>query len=293
MQTETTESHVRHKIPRFKFGSPGSNNKSSTTTWNTLKPKPWSDKRPSSSKSNSQKIFTISPGDDCYISNVWNNGILFKICCMSPDLLSFESSKTSLLIRLLIQNLTTKEPPTNVIGHIILPKSITYRRDSFLQSTFYEHPELWILLSFLSNDYVMFGELFESIVRSLLATNIAFWYRVREQNQRKNQMELDTAIRLVEMMHKAQYIPPPLNSVGRLLPYIQSKDVGYLLFESLWKFVLENWQLCPYSDDYYMFEEQTTPSNQLIHYSERVNAIKLMIQKNILSIPELLTHFVN
>ncbi|RIB03319.1 hypothetical protein C2G38_794096 [Gigaspora rosea] len=185
------------------------------------------------------------------------------------------------------------EPPTNITGHIILPKSITYRRDAFLQSTFSEHPELWILLNFLANDYVMFEELFNSLVRSLFAMNITSWYRIREPTRRNNQVELDTAIRIVEILQKARYIPSPLNNTSRLLPYLQSKDVGYLLFESIWKFILENWQLCPYSDDYDMFE-QSTSSKQLIHYSERVNAIKLMIQKNILSIPEiLLLHTVN
>ncbi|CAG8821739.1 32133_t:CDS:2, partial [Racocetra persica] len=223
--TPNSESYIRHKIPRFKFGSSNSNNKSSiTTTWKKLKPKPWSAKKPSA--------ITNSPEHDCSISNAWNNGILLRICCMRPDLLSFESSKTSSLIRLLLRHLTTKEPPTNITGHIILPKSITHRRDTFLQSTFSEHPELWILLNF-------FGK----------------W----EQTQRTNQIELDTAIRLVEMMHKAQYIPPPLNNVSRLLLYLQPKDVGYLLFESIWKFVLENWQLCLYSDDYNMLEEQTSP----------------------------------
>ncbi|CAG8618000.1 3458_t:CDS:2 [Dentiscutata erythropus] len=274
--TSDSESYFRNKIPRFRFGASNSNSKSSITAWKTLKPKP------------------CSPERDCTISNAWNNGILFRICCMRPDLLSFESSKTSLLTRLLLNHLTTKEPPTNITGHIILPKSITYRRDTFLQSTFSEHPELWILLSFLANDYVMFEELFNSIVRSLFAMNITFWYRVREQTQKKNQIELDTAIRLVEILQKARYIPSPLKNVGCLLPHLQSKDVGYLLFESIWKFVLENRQLCPYSDDYDMFEEQTTLNNHLIHYSERVSAIKLMIQKNILSIPEILPpHLVN
>ncbi|CAG8729169.1 24506_t:CDS:10, partial [Gigaspora margarita] len=292
--TSDSESYIRHKIPRFRFGAPNSNSKSSITAWKTLKPKPWSVKKPSSSiNSNSwQKNFvmfinnsnTSSPDHDCSISNAWNN-----------DLLSFESSKTSLLTRLLLIHLTTKEPPTNITGHIILPKSITYRRDAFLQSTFSEHPELWILLNFLANDYVMFEELFNSIVRSLFAMNITSWYRIREPTRRNNQVELDTAIRLVEILQKARYIPSPLNNTSRLLPYFQSKDVGYLLFESIWKFVLENWQLCPYSDDYNMFNmfdeeqsEQSTSRKQLIHYSERVNAIKLMIQKNILSIPEIL-----
>ncbi|KAF0430095.1 integrator complex subunit 5-like [Gigaspora margarita] len=214
--TSDSESYIRHKIPRFRFGAPNSNSKSSITAWKTLKPKPWSVKKPSSSiNSNSwQKNFvmfinnsnTSSPDHDCSISNAWNNGILFRICCMRPDLLSFESSKTSLLTRLLLLHLTTKEPPTNITGHIILPKSITYRRDAFLQSTFSEHPELWILLNFLANDYVMFEELFNSIVRSLFAMNITSWYRIREPTRRNNQVELDTAIRLVEILQKVNRV---------------------------------------------------------------------------------------
>ncbi|RHZ45395.1 hypothetical protein Glove_680g48 [Diversispora epigaea] len=223
-------------------------------------------------------------------SNILSNSRIFRLSCMGPGSLSCDFGKTNKLSRLLINKLTTLEPPTSVIEHIIVPKPIPYERDNILCSKFRDCPELRLLVDFLANDHVMFRELHDNLSRSLLSINISFWHRALELNSKKYPTELDTAIGLIETMRKACYVPPPLNYIGRLLPHVSSKDVGYLLYEIIWKFVLENWQLCPYSEE---FDIDKIENNLPIGFSERIQKLKLILQKNILSMPELLSaHFV-
>ncbi|CAG8488461.1 2265_t:CDS:10 [Acaulospora morrowiae] len=294
----------KRQMQKFKYNAISRNDKSYSSTWHSIN---FNQKEAKNlggrivSSALRKKKFLIylrnsdsgnSELDSRSIYNAWSNGRLFRILCMNKDLLSYDSKKTDMLARLLIQKLTTLEPPTSVTEHIIVPKSISYSRDRFLQSRFNDYPELWLLLDFLANDYRIFGDLHDILARSLLATNISFWYRMREQNSKKYSVELDAVMRLVEAMRKAHYVPQPLDYIGRLLPYVHSKDVGYLLYEIIWKFVLENWQLCPYSNNFNIDEGIIHGNNNLFGFSDRVQKMRLILQKNILTIPEHLTHIV-
>ncbi|CAG8463934.1 115_t:CDS:10 [Diversispora eburnea] len=278
--------------PKFRYNT---NKKSYSSTWHSFNS--FNSNINHSEKSNSltrlssnslKKDFLLYLNDSIQSSsinliksNILSNGRIFRLSCMGPDSLSCDFGKTNKLSRILINKLTTLEPPTSVIEHMIVPKPIPYERDC---------PELRLLVDFLANDHVAFRELHDNLSRSLLSINISFWYRALEHSSRKYSTELDMAIGLIETMRKASYVPPPLNYIGRLLPHVFSKDVGYLLYEIIWKFVLENWQLCPYSEE---FDIDKIENNLPIGLSERIQKLKLILQKNILSMPELLSaHFV-
>ena len=74
-----------------------------------------------------------------------------------------------------------------------------------------------------------------------------------------------------------------MTEVGKVLPYLNTKDVYNILYE-VWKFVMENWQQCPYSDNF--MEQQENNKIGEINYEERVRNIRIIVQKNILKIPD-------
>src|SRR5690242_6357251 len=78
-----------------------------------------------------------------------------------------------------------------------------------------------------------------------------------------------------------------MTEVGKILPYLNTKDIYKILFE-VWKYIMENWQQCPYSDNF--MEQQENNKVGEINYDERVRNIKIIVQKNILKIPDELVH---
>ena len=63
----------------------------------------------------------------------------------------------------------------------------------------------------------------------------------------------------------------------------EAKDIYKILFE-VWKYIMENWQQCPYSDNF--MEQQENNKIGEINYEERIRNIRIIIQKNILKIPD-------
>src|SRR4051794_738015 len=74
-----------------------------------------------------------------------------------------------------------------------------------------------------------------------------------------------------------------MTEIGRVLPYLNTKDIYNMLYE-VWKFIMENWQQCPYSDNF--MEQQEKNKIGEINYEERVRNIKIIVQKNILKVPD-------
>lgn len=82
-----------------------------------------------------------------------------------------------------------------------------------------------------------------------------------------------------------------MTEVGKVLPYLNTKDIYKILFE-VWKFIMENWQQCPYSDNFMEQQEQQENNNKIgeINFEERARNIRIIVQKNILKIPDELVH---
>jgi hypothetical protein len=78
-----------------------------------------------------------------------------------------------------------------------------------------------------------------------------------------------------------------MTEVGKVLPYLNTKDIYKILFE-VWKYIMENWQQCPYSDNF--MEQQENNKIGEINFEERVRNIRIIVQKNILKIPDELVH---
>jgi hypothetical protein len=78
-----------------------------------------------------------------------------------------------------------------------------------------------------------------------------------------------------------------MTEIGKVLPYLNTKDIYKILFE-IWKFIMENWQQCPYSDNF--TEQQEKNKIGEINYEERVRNVRIIVQKNILKIPDELVH---
>ncbi|GBC10381.1 hypothetical protein RclHR1_09590004 [Rhizophagus clarus] len=231
-----------------------------------------------------------SPLDRCYISNAINTGTLIKMCCMRSDLLTFDNERANKLIRILVDKFTTIEPPTTVETHAIVPKGnrLVKSRDWILNEVFKSHPQYWILIDYLSNvNHEKYREFHDVLIRPLFAENIQFWYLTQKTNPRECSLELDAAIRLIDSMRKAGDIRHPMTEVGKVLPYLNTKDIYKILFE-IWKFIMENWQQCPYSDNF--TEQQEKNKIGEINFEERVRNIRIIVQKNILKIPEELVH---
>src|SRR5947199_10216634 len=74
-----------------------------------------------------------------------------------------------------------------------------------------------------------------------------------------------------------------MTEVGKVLQYLNAKDIYKILFE-VWKYIMENWQQCPYSDNF--MEQQENNKIGEINYEERIRNIRIIIQKNILKIPD-------
>ncbi|CAB4478408.1 unnamed protein product [Rhizophagus irregularis] len=235
-----------------------------------------------------------SPLEKRYISNAINTGTLIKMCCMRSDLLAFDNERANELIQLLTDKLTTIEPPTSVETHAIIPKGtrLVKSRDWILNEVFKSHPQYWILLDYLSNvKHEKYREFHDVLIRPLFAENIQFWYLTQKSDPRKCSLELDASIRLIDSMRKAGDIRHPMTEVGKVLPYLNTKDIYKILFE-VWKFIMENWQQCPYSDNFIEQLEQQENNNKVgeINFDERVRNIRIIIQKNILKIPDELVH---
>src|SRR6185369_641543 len=85
--------------------------------------------------------------------------------------------------------------------------------------------------------------------------------------------------------------------MGKLFPYITSSDIGYLLFECVWKFIMENRQQCPYSDDEEDIDndyvnDDDVKSNGFKNYWKRIRKLKLVVQKNIMTIPQGISNWI-
>ncbi|CAJ0747847.1 20265_t:CDS:2, partial [Entrophospora sp. SA101] len=224
----------------------------------------------------------ISENAKIFIAN--KNSRLLRCCTLKSDLLEIDKDKMNILVKIFIDEMVTVEPPTLLTDYIlIVPKPIPFERDNIIQKKFYDSPELWDLLQFITYDYDKFEEVFDLILRPLLAINIGFWYRVKDQNPNNYPLELKSSERLLEMMKTAKYLPEPLNHVGKLFPHITSNDIGYLLFECIWKFIMENRQQCPYSDD---DNDDNDKLDGFKNYWKRIRKLKLTVQKNIMMIPQ-------
>ncbi|CAI2168341.1 19870_t:CDS:2 [Funneliformis geosporum] len=227
-----------------------------------------------------------SPVDECYVSNAINTATFIKMCCLRPDLLAFDNERANKLIQLLMDKFTTVEPSTSVTIHAMIPKGtrLLNSRDWILNEVFKSHLQYWILLDYLSNvNHEKYRELHDFLIRALFAQNIQFWHFTQKSNPQECRLELDAAIRLIDSMRKAGDIRPPMTEVGRVLPYLNTSDIYNILYE-VWKFIMENWQQCPYSDNF--MEQQENNDIGEINYEERVRNIKIIVQKNILKIPD-------
>ncbi|CAJ0759165.1 305_t:CDS:2, partial [Entrophospora sp. SA101] len=141
----------------------------------------------------------ISENAKIFIAN--KNSRLLRCCTLKSDLLEIDKDKMNILVKIFIDEMVTVEPPTLLTDYIlIVPKPIPFERDNIIQKKFNDSPELWDLLQFITYDYDKFEEVFDLILRPLLAINIGFWYR-------------------------AKYLPEPLNHVGKLFPHITSNDI--------------------------------------------------------------------
>ncbi|CAG8513737.1 17233_t:CDS:2 [Funneliformis caledonium] len=181
---------------------------------------------------------------------------------------------------------TTVEPPTSVTIHSMIPKGtkLLNSRDWILNEVFKSHHQYWILLDYLSNvNHEKYRELHDFLIRALFAHNIQFWHFTQKSDPQECRLELDVAIRLIDSMRKAGDIRPPMTEIGRVLPYLNTKDIYNMLYE-VWKFIMENWQQCPYSDNF--MEQQENNEIGEINYEERVRNIKIIVQKNILKVPD-------
>ncbi|CAJ0912149.1 7841_t:CDS:2, partial [Entrophospora sp. SA101] len=166
----------------------------------------------------------ISENAKIFIAN--KNSRLLRCCTLKSDLLEIDKDKMNILVKIFIDEMVTVEPPTLLTDYIlIVPKPIPFERDNIIQKKFYDSPELWDLLQFITYDYDKFEEVFDLILRPLLAINIGFWYRVKDQNPNNYPLELKSSERLLEMMKTAKYLPEPLNHVGKLFPHITSNDI--------------------------------------------------------------------
>ncbi|CAH1768282.1 14327_t:CDS:2, partial [Entrophospora sp. SA101] len=166
----------------------------------------------------------ISENAKIFIAN--KNSRLLRCCTLKSDLLEIDKDKMNILVKIFIDEMVTVEPPTLLTDYIlIVPKPIPFERDNIIQKKFNDSPELWDLLQFITYDYDKFEEVFDLILRPLLAINIGFWYRVKDQNPNNYPLELKSSERLLEMMKTAKYLPEPLNHVGKLFPHITSNDI--------------------------------------------------------------------
>jgi len=110
---------------------------------------------------------------------------------------------------------------------------VQVERDLQIRRAFEEHPYLWDLLELVAN-YSPSLCYCSVLLRALMATLMAHWVSCQEAKSNLYPAQLEWTVRLVNVMHTGQLIPPPLCYIGQMIQELRACEVLTLLKDIWW-----------------------------------------------------------
>lgn len=106
-------------------------------------------------------------------------------------------------------------------------------RDLFIRRMFTNMPLLWELLNFVAvyRPAICYCSV---LIRALTATLIHQWKSMGEQSKNDDSQNykhlMDTTIKVIDIMALGQLLPPPLSSIGDVLPVLKCFEVRRVFY---------------------------------------------------------------
>lgn len=145
-------------------------------------------------------------------------------------------------------------------------------RDVKIQSIVEESPVCWMLLNFVAQNQQAFLKCLP-IIKSLLACLILQWENVKEQSTKNIPKLLESTIRYLNLLNKAQMLRDPLNQTIDIVSIVNSYET-HIILTIIWNYLKYN------------FNKSDTQKN----YDPQIfDQMKIIFQRNL---NKLATHYV-
>ncbi|KAI8381292.1 uncharacterized protein BYT42DRAFT_613082 [Radiomyces spectabilis] len=169
--------------------------------------------------------------DDIYIDNIERTASLFYPRESNGQKNGPTQTTSPFLIHLL-----SKWPSSAVTMEAYddaLPRNIPSNSDILIGNAFKDHPALFLII-----EKCQFSAQFPiyDLLRSILVYFIAFWH-MKEVAEAASALQFATQLEETTRLILLMGLPHPLSSIYHLFPYMSGKDLGELLYKSIWPFV--------------------------------------------------------
>lgn len=118
---------------------------------------------------------------------------------------------------------------------------ITMERDLHIRRTFKNCPILWSLMGLLAQYRMPLWMNCSVFLRALCASVMHHWRAKSTETMKGNNEELMFfTVKLLELLSLAQLLPPPLNHLHIVVPYLEPQEISYVIKECVWNYMVAN-----------------------------------------------------
>ncbi|XP_060525914.1 integrator complex subunit 5 [Cylas formicarius] len=183
---------------------------------------------------------------DVVASNTYELINTIKACCALPEEKKYTEislDSMTLLSLLLVQFVS----PDVMYNGLPWPEEefskVTIERDLFIRRMFINIPLLWDLLSFVAINRPALCYC-SVLLRALTATLIHQWKSVgshTKSSETENYRTLmSTTVKVIDIMSLGQLLPPPLPSIGKILPHLEYYEIVDILRDCVWCYMRDH-----------------------------------------------------